>query len=153
MASLDAEFKKLHKGSLPTVPNMVTITEHEVKEREQLARTLLCIESSRRWLEDAAIEMAETLEKMEGVSSWGKSIAEMVSTMRSLSTLTLDRLTTELTNSMLRRRDMWLRTLQPRPTPQVVETLRRAPLDSPMLFGSIQPEFVEKELVRRKDEG
>jgi len=102
-AQLDPAFKELHKGAgaqqpqFPNTPNMVAVPEAEYVNREGTARVLLCIESVRRWIEDAAIEAAEAMEKS------------------TTSTLTLDRLTTELANAILTRRDMWLRTLTPRP--------------------------------------
>ena len=120
-AKLDPTLRDLQKSTglgqaqLPTHPNSVELTEAEVLHREQTARVLLCIESSRRWLEDAAIETAETLEAEPATAEWGRALAELLGMMRSLSTLTLDRLTTELVNNLLTRRDMWLRTLDPVP--------------------------------------
>jgi len=132
---------------------MVASSEAEVRDRESSIRTLLCIESTKRWLDDAAIETAELIERMPGMEDWGRSLAEILSTARSLSTLALDRLTTDLTNTMIRRREMWLRTLIPRPSPTVVEELRTSPFDTNLLFGQITKEYTDKELTRRKEEG
>jgi len=152
-AEVDPNLQQLHKGTMPKQPNMVATAESELKDRESLTRTHICIESTRRWLEDAAIETAELIEKMPGMEDWGKSLAEILSTARSLSTLTLDRLTTELTNILIKRRDMWLRTLIPRPSASLVEDLRTAPTGTPFLFGQLSKEFAERELSRRKEDG
>lgn len=120
-AHLDPNFRDLHKGSgtaqaqLPANPKPVQVPEADIIQREQTARVILCIESVRRWAEDAAIEAAEALEAHEATAQWGRALAEVLGMMRSLSTLTLDRITTDLVNSVLTRRDMWLRTLCPKP--------------------------------------
>jgi len=150
-ATLDSTVKDLHKGALPSSPHPFTTPESELKDREQQLRTLLCIESVKRWLEDAAIEIAEVMEKKPELYEWGHSLAEILGTVRSLSTLGLDRLTTDLTNVLLRRRDMWLRALDPRPNQAMLEHLRTADLHTPFLFGDLQPDRVERELARRKE--
>lgn len=121
-AKLDPNFKELYapigpgaQPNLPAHPSSITLTESDVAHREQTARVLLCIESIRRWLEDAALDSAEAMEKDQTTADWGRALAEVIATMRSLSNLVMDRLTTDLVNSLLTRRDMWLRTLVPTP--------------------------------------
>lgn len=58
LAKLDPALRDLHKGTglnqpqLPSHPNPIELSEVDAIQREQTARVLLCVESTRRWLEE-----------------------------------------------------------------------------------------------------
>jgi len=93
------------------------------------------------------------LELQPGMEDWGRSLREMLTIVESLSVLELDRVMADFVNTLIARRNLWLRALSPPLPAQLTHDLRGAPFLTQGLFGDLPLHIVEQERSRRKDDG
>ena len=107
-AEVEQPFKDLNHKPL-TSPYLSTLSEADLIEREKILRALLCIRSARKWIDEAVMRTVLSMEEIPGMSDWARSLKELLTVAESLSVLELDRLIAEFINTLVQRRDMWLR--------------------------------------------
>ena len=152
-AEVEQAFKDLHQRGNLSAPYSGAQMEVDIIEREKTIRALLCIRSARKWLDEAVMKTVEAMAATPGMEEWAKSLKDLLSVAESLSVLELDRLIAEFANTILARRDLWLRAVQPQPRPGFAADLRAASLMTSGLFGDLKAETVEAEKNKRVSEG
>jgi len=152
-AEVEQAFKDLNQRQPLSTPYQATCSEADVIEREKNIRTLICIRSARKWIDESIMITAKALESTEGMEEWGRSLRELLTITESLAILELDRFIAEFSSIIMARREMWLRALHPTPHPALLNDLKAASLLTQGLFGDLPHSVVDAEKKRRMESG
>jgi len=73
-AEVEQAFKDLNQRQPLTSAYQTTCSEADIIERERNIRTLLCIRSARKWIDESIMSTAKALEATPGLEDWGRSL-------------------------------------------------------------------------------
>jgi len=147
-SKLNPDFYLLSDGSLLNHQAVIK-ADQAFQIEEKAARELLMVQSAAKWTRQAMNKLAAVAPDPEGLAdTFAKlSVQEDVFTG-----IMLDRVTTTLTNIILRRRDLWLRAIKGSLPHEHLEALRTAPLLHPKLFGDVPSLILDKVRDQRRQD-
>ena len=141
-ASLNEDFPSLSADKPASVSNS---REQDLKTDEILFKELLAIQSLAKWARLTFESLTASLGEAQSDSDRETIAAHLASLslqMKSLDADMEDRLATRLANTLLRRRDLHLASLNGPQLPDHMKTLRGAPFAHKHLFGDLPADMV-----------
>jgi hypothetical protein len=123
------------------------LTERMLIAQERQQRELLAIASARSWLRETLSLILRECAAAEHSAAYVASMEAILRQDRELQAMELDRLSTDFVNTILRRRDLYLKAIKPPLSQEDLVALRQSDFLDSSLFSRLDRSFLEQ----RKD--
>jgi hypothetical protein len=123
------------------------LTERMLISQERQQRELLAIASARSWLRETLSLILTECASAEHTAAYVASMEAILKQDRELHAMELDRLSTDFVNTVLRRRDLYLKAIKPSLSQEDTTALRQSDFLDSSLFSKLDRPFLEQ----RKD--
>jgi len=143
------DFGLLDKSQTKPKVGSCTLTEEQLSLAEKRDREILAVRSVRNWISDTMEAVIKDMASAENKSSHISALESLVEHDKELRVIEEDRLTVNLVNNVLRRRDLYLGAIKPRLEQDTLILLRKSSFLGESLFDNLTKEVLEKEKGRR----
>ena len=140
-ATLTEDFASLSSDGTITLSSQDSSSEAELQTEERWVRELLCIHNALRWTQQAKDTLALQCRSYDGqtLALMMERLRDLGDQSRSLELHLEDRLTTRFVTTVLKRRDLHLKSLQGRQDQRTLESLRASSFTDRHLFSEVSP--------------
>jgi len=130
---VNANLKDLSSKQLKQ-PGLLTLSGQDLEAKEAESKELAVLHSHSLWIADLMSEINENLEAGASVQQVVQTNKRVMRHMKSINNLITDKVSTQMSNSILQRRDSYIRSV-PEPVPyELIAKFRASPFLEERLF-------------------